>query len=44
MEQDEILDRLSDLLEDLGCDYDRMSTSGKETYDEICSLMAQLTT
>ena len=25
-----------ELIEDLGWDYDRMSSSGQETYDQIC--------
>ena len=25
-----------ELIEDLGWDYDRMSSSGQETYDKIC--------
>ena len=25
-----------DLIDDLGWDYDRMSSSGQETYDKIC--------
>ena len=28
-----------DLLGDLGWDYQRMSKSGRETYDEICHLL-----
>ena len=28
-----------DLLGDLGWDYQRMSMSGRETYDEICHLL-----
>lgn len=42
MTQDEIIEKLSELLEDLGFDYDRMSYSGKETYEEIMSLVARL--
>ena len=42
MGQDELLVKLSELIEDLGFDYDRMSRSGQETYEEICSIMAQL--
>lgn len=40
---DDLLDYLAELIEDLGCDYDRMSQSGKDTYDKICSLVAKLT-
>lgn len=43
MDQDKLIERLNELIGNLGFDYDRMSTSGRETYDEICSLMAQLT-
>lgn len=39
----EILDKLAELIEDLGWDYDRMSQAGKATYEEICSLVAKLT-
>lgn len=42
MEHDELLSKLSELLEDLGFDYDRMSSSGQQTYDEIMSIMAKL--
>jgi hypothetical protein len=27
------------LVADLGWDYDRMSSSGRETYDELCNLL-----
>jgi hypothetical protein len=40
---DEIIQELARLIDDMAWDYDRFSTSGKETYDKICSLMAQLT-
>lgn len=42
MEQDKLLEKLSELIEDLGFDIDRMSQSGQETYNEICSVMAQI--
>ena len=42
MEQDKLLEKLSELLEDLGFDYDRMSASGQQTYTEIMSIMAEL--
>lgn len=42
MEHDALLVKLSELIEDLGFDYDRMSQSGQETYTEICSVLAQL--
>ena len=38
--QDEIQDLLEDvqnLIDDLGFDYDRLSQSGKQTYDELCN-------
>lgn len=41
--EDMLLQELSELIEDLGFDYDRMSTSGKETYEKICSVIAELT-
>ena len=31
-----------DLLGDLGWDYQRMSKSGRETYDEICHLLGTI--
>jgi hypothetical protein len=30
---------IKELVEDLGWDYDRMSSSGKETYDKLCELL-----
>lgn len=42
MEQDKVIEKLSELLEDLGFDYDRMSQSGQQTYEEIMTLIAQL--
>lgn len=42
MDHDELIDKLVSLCEDLGFDYDRMSTSGQETYDEIMSILAKL--
>ena len=35
-------DRLKTLLDDLGWDYQRMSRSGRETYDEIQQLLGGL--
>ena len=32
-------DKLTTLIDDLGWDYQRMSSSGRETYDEICHLL-----
>lgn len=43
MEQDKLLERLAELVEDLAFDYDRMSQSGQETYNEIMSIVAILT-
>lgn len=42
MTEDELIQKLSELLEDLGFDYDRFSNSGKQTYDEVMSLVAKL--
>ena len=39
---DDILNTLAERIEDLSLDYDRMSESGKKTYEEICSLLAEL--
>jgi len=30
---------IKDLIEDLGWEYDRMSSSGQETYDKLCEIM-----
>lgn len=30
---------IKDLIEDLGWDYERMSSSGQETYDKLCELL-----
>ena len=32
-------DKFVDLLQDLGWDYQRMSMSGRQVYDEICHLL-----
>lgn len=42
MDEDKVIQRLAELIENLGFDYDRMSQSGQQTYDEICSLMNKL--
>lgn len=42
MTEDQLIQKLSELLEDFGYDYDRFSTSGKQTYEEIMSLVAKL--
>ena len=33
------LEQLKELIVDLGWEYDRMSSSGKESYDEICEMV-----
>ena len=43
MAEDELLARLTELLELMGYDYDRFSTSGREAYTEIMSIIALLT-
>lgn len=43
MPEDELLVRLAELLELMGYDYDRFSTSGREVYTEIMPIIAQLT-
>lgn len=30
---------IKDLIEELGWDYERMSSSGQETYDKLCKLL-----
>ena len=42
MNEDELLERLTELVNDLILDYDRLSQSGKETYHEICSIVNKL--
>lgn len=42
MTEDQIIQKLSELIGDLGFDYYRMSQSGQQTYDEICSLINKL--
>jgi hypothetical protein len=39
MDAEEILTRCSYRVADLGWDYDRMSSSGRKTYDELCNLL-----
>ena len=34
-----LLEQLKELIADLGWEYDRMSSSGKESYDEICKMV-----
>ena len=33
------LEKIEDLVYDLGWDYDRMSSCGRETYDKLCDLL-----
>lgn len=42
MTEDELLQKLKQLIDDMGWDYDRFSESGKQTYDEICSIIERL--
>ena len=42
MNEDQIIQKLSELIGDLGFDYERMSQSGQRTYDEICGLLNKL--
>ena len=37
--QQEKIDKLLQLIADLGWEYDRMSTSGQQTHDELCELV-----
>ena len=34
--------RLLELINDMGWDYDRFSSSGQETYDKICTILATI--
>lgn len=43
MKEDELIAELSKLIEDLDLEYAKMSLHGQATYDEICEIMAQLT-
>jgi len=42
MNQYQIIQRIYELIKELGFDYDRMSQSGQQTYDEICRLFNKL--
>ena len=42
MDKDKLLKELARLIDDMAWDYDRFSTSGKETYDKICSVLNKL--
>ena len=35
-------DKLSTLIDELGWDYQRMSSSGREIYDKICHLLGSI--
>lgn len=37
--QQEKIDKLLRLVADLGWEYDRMSSSGQQTHDELCELL-----
>lgn len=37
--QQEKIDKLIKLVGDLGWDYDRLSNSGQQTYNELCDLL-----
>jgi hypothetical protein len=37
--QQEKIDKLLQLIADLGWEYDRMSTSGQQKHDELCELV-----
>ena len=39
MRVNDLGDKLTTLIDDLGWDYQRMSSSGREIYDEICHLL-----
>ena len=34
------LEKIEDLVYDLGWDYDRMSSSGQETYEKLCKVLS----
>lgn len=42
MPEAEIIEKIDTLVLELGCDYDRLSTSGQRTYAELCSAVNQL--
>ncbi len=39
-ELQKVLETIQDLVHDLGFDYERMSRSGKEIYDELCEILS----
>ena len=42
MSEDELIERLAELVNDLILDYDKLSESNKEAYLEICSIVNKL--
>ena len=42
MRVNDLGDKLTTLRDDLGCDYQRMSSSGREIYDEIQQLLGAI--
>jgi len=42
LDEDKLLAKLAELIGDLGWDYDRLSVSGQETYDKICSVINKI--
>lgn len=42
MNQYQMIERIYKLIQDLGFDYDRMSQSGQQAYDEICELFNKM--
>ena len=41
-EVNDILESIEDMVGDLGWDYDRMSSSGKQTYDKLVNYLENL--
>lgn len=37
--EDRQLEKVKNLVDDLGWDYQRMSSSGQETYEELCKVL-----
>ena len=42
MRVNDLGDKLTTLIDDLGWDYQRMSSSGREIYDKICHLLGTI--
>ena len=42
MDDENLVEKLSELVEDLAFDYERFSPAGKEIYDAICSIVNKL--